>query len=367
MSPQESILQALSIGQVPHPRRSLFSSHRRAEQLPPRGRTLALLRETDPTTDEHRRGGAAATASVSVHRWRGAAAVTLSSGDLTATFLPELNLLGTSLQLRGEDFVALPGGVAAYRRRRATGLPLLAPWANRLDARSYRVGDRTVHLRTLDLTTDDRELPIHGTMWREAWDVREVNTRGRTARLRAHCAYSRPDLLAAFPFPHELEVDIELGPGELSIATSIRPTTDRAVPVSFGYHPYLRLPGAGPRAGWRLVLPERTNVALSARGIPSGSRTEAAAEAAPIGERTFDDLFELHEDRSLGLETDDRRLEVRFDAGYRYAQVFAPPGARFVCLEPMTAPTNALRSGGFPMVEPGDSFTARFSIAPDPS
>jgi galactose mutarotase-like enzyme len=44
--------------------------------------------------------------------------------------------------------------------------------------------------------------------------------------------------------------------------------------------------------------------------------------------------------------------------------VFSPRGRAFICFEPMTAPTNALRSGaGLRHVAPGDAFTATFSIA----
>jgi galactose mutarotase-like enzyme len=53
---------------------------------------------------------------------------------------------------------------------------------------------------------------------------------------------------------------------------------------------------------------------------------------------------------------------VRCEAGYPYAQVYVPPDAEFVCLEPMTAPTNALAAGTGSLVAPGDSFTATFAI-----
>jgi aldose 1-epimerase len=92
------------------------------------------------------------------------AAVTLTSGELQATFVPEMNLLGASLCLGGEEFLALPGGVGAYRRVRTTGLPLLAPWANRLSGRAYRAGRVRVELDGLELYTDPNGLPIHGTM-----------------------------------------------------------------------------------------------------------------------------------------------------------------------------------------------------------
>ncbi len=102
----------------------------------------------------------------------GVAAVTLQSGDLEATFVPELNMLGTSLRLGGEEFLALPGGVGAYRRQHTTGLPLLAPWANRLGAQTYRSNRRRVELEALALHRDENGLPIHGTLTAaEPWNV----------------------------------------------------------------------------------------------------------------------------------------------------------------------------------------------------
>jgi len=136
--------------------------------------------------------------------------VTLSSGGLDATFVPELNMLGTSLRLEGEGFIALPGGVAAYRSRHATGLPLLAPWANRLSAWSYRSAGVRADLRDADLSTDPNGLPIHGTMWGEAWQIESISARGRAARLRATFDYGRADLLTAFPFPHRVAAEIDV-------------------------------------------------------------------------------------------------------------------------------------------------------------
>jgi aldose 1-epimerase len=189
-------------------------------------------------------------ASVRIHRWRGVAAITLTSGELQATFVPEMNLLGASLRLGGEEFLALPGGVGAYRRVRTTGLPLLAPWANRLSGWAYRAGRIRVDLDGLDLYTDPNGLPIHGTMSaREPWDVSAVATGGRVARLRAGFEYAEAELLAAFPCPHRLETAIDLDGRSLSVATTIRPSGDHAVPVSFGYHPYSAFREAGVRPG----------------------------------------------------------------------------------------------------------------------
>lgn len=285
--------------------------------------------------------------------------VTLSSGVVDATFLPDLGMLGVSLRHEGDELLALPGGLARYRAGKLTGLPLLAPWANRLGAFRYEAQGVTVDLEGLDLTTDERGLPIHGTMTaRPGWQVVSVQERSLTARFDfgAH-----PDLLASFPFPHELRIDAAVEGGTLRLVTTLTATGDRPVPVAFGYHPYLRLPGVG-RADVRLRLPRRRHVALDDRGLPTGDVRVEDHEDEPLGARSFDDLYRLGDDRVLALSGGGRSIGLEVDDGYGYAQVFAPPGTDTVCLEPMTAPVNALVDGGYPIVPPGGSFTATFSL-----
>jgi aldose 1-epimerase len=142
------------------------------------------------------------------------------------------------------------------------------------------------------------------------------------------------------------------------------PTGRRRVPIAFGWHPYLRLPGT-PRARWRLHLPAREHLLLDARGLPTGETTRSAAEDLPVGRRTFDDLYALGRVRRLAFTADDGAgIELRSGATYPYAQVWVPAGKPFAALEPMTAPTDALARGTTPLVAPGDAFTARFELRP---
>ena len=296
----------------------------------------------------------------------GEPALTLATGELEATFGPGLGLLGTSLRHRGQELLALPGGIEGYRDGHVTGLPLLAPWANRLPGWRYRAAGVEVDLEGLDLHTDPAGLPIHGTMTAQGgWRLERLTAEADRAVLEAAFDYgARPELLAAFPFPHRLTLTATLQGASLAVTTALAATGDRPVPVAFGWHPYLQLPGA-PRSAWRLLLPRRSHLELDDRGLPTGKSADEPAESDPVGERTYDDLYALEDDpaeRRLGLEAAGRRLVVAYGDGYDHAQVFAPPEAEFVCLEPMTAPTAALAAGTTPLVAPGDSFTARFTI-----
>jgi aldose 1-epimerase len=63
------------------------------------------------------------------------------------------------------------------------------------------------------------------------------------------------------------------------------------------------------------------------------------------------------------VRTRRRALAVEFIEGYDYAQVYSPRDSTFVCLEPMTAPTNALVSGeGLMVLEAEEMYRATFRV-----
>jgi galactose mutarotase-like enzyme len=310
---------------------------------------------------ENRYGGAMTAAggpTVEETRWRGEPALALRAGDTVAVFLPGLGMTGVSLRHRGRQYLATPGGPDALRGGHTLGLPLLAPWANRLGGRRYRAAGVTVDLRGRRLHTDGNGLPIHGLLvGATGWRVVATEARRGTARLAATIDVDAP----AFPFAHRLELAAAVSPGRLEVTTTVVPTGERPVPVAFGWHPYLRLPGS-PRSHWRLRLPPREHLLLDARGLPTGERVAESGGGAPIGRRTFDDLYAFGRSRVLAVESDDAAISVRADPGYPYAQVWVPPGRPFVALEPMTVPTNALTDGSVPVIAPGEAFRGSFAV-----
>src|SRR5262249_23101387 len=98
------------------------------------------------------------TATVAERRFQGADALELRSGSLASTFVPSVGMTGVSLRRGRREYLALPGGVDALRDGHTGGLPLLAPWANRLGARRYRAAGVDVDLRRRRLHTDDNGL-----------------------------------------------------------------------------------------------------------------------------------------------------------------------------------------------------------------
>jgi galactose mutarotase-like enzyme len=291
------------------------------------------------------------------------ATATLVAGDLDATFATGAGMVCCSLRAGGVELLGQRRGLAAYAATGSTmGIPLLHPWANRLSALRYEQGGRTVAVRpdAEGVRLDEHGLPIHGLLAASRdWRVTALETAGTVARLVAELRFERPELLASFPFPHRLTLTAALDPHALSIELALHATGDVAVPVAFGFHPYLQ-PG-GERSALEIALPARIGLALDERGIPTGATRALDAERGPLGERTFDDLCAVGEEPvAFAVAGAGRALTVRFLRGYSFGQVFAPPGEPFVAVEPMTAAVSALtHPGECPLVE---SYEAAFAV-----
>jgi aldose 1-epimerase len=290
-------------------------------------------------------------------------------GALESTWVPAAGMLGCSLAHRGEELLHLGRSVADYARTHSTmGIPLLYPWANRLSAWEYSFRGREVVLDRDSplLKTDPNGLPIHGSLAASPhWSVVSADADEERASLVAELDFaSHDDLLATFPFPHRLSIQVRLAGSELTIETTVEPIGDAPVPVSFGFHPYFRLPSVAS-SEWLVELPVRKRLELDGQMIPTGGTESFAFPCQELGDRSFDDGFtDLEPGRPFRLAGAGREVAVTFGERFPWAQVYRPANADFICFEPMTAPTNALVSGdSLPTVAPGDSFAAAFTIA----
>ena len=290
------------------------------------------------------------------------------ASDLRVGFAPGAGMVGYSLRHRGEELLGQRGGLAAYAESGSTfGIPLLHPWANRLSARTYSVSGQEAVLdpKRSPVRLDPNGLPIHGLLAASRfWELERRHASREQAAISARLDFGAHDeLLAAFPFPHELHVEAGLAGDTLTVATTVHPTGAVPVPICFGWHPYLRLPDL-PRSEWRVELAVRTRALLDERGIPSGREEPANTSGGRLAGRSYDDLFTaLAEPPRFALEGGGRRVELELGEGYPVAQVYAPEDQEFICFEPMTAPTDALVTAhGLPTVAPGAAFRAEFRV-----
>lgn len=288
---------------------------------------------------------------------------------LEATVVPSAGMVCASLRHHGEELLGQRAGLTAYVERGKTfGIPFLYPWANRLSGSGADSGGSRVRLQQGSplVRREEHGLPIHGLLsgWPH-WRPEPARADATGARVAAELDWAaHPELLAAYAFGHRLRLELALSADTLTITITVTATGTQAVPLAFGFHPYLRLPDL-PRAAWELELPDRLVLALDEQGIPTGASHHRPATRSALGEQRFDDgLGGLADGARFALAGGGRRLEARFAHGYPAGQLFAPLDSDVVCFEPMAAETDALRSGrGLQLLAAGETTTASFAIS----
>lgn len=300
---------------------------------------------------------------------------TLSSpSDVKLTFIPGAGMVGSSLTYNGEQMLGMRAGLGPYRESGKTfGIPLLAPWANRLAHNEFE-GTTLVTEGTPGAHPDANGLPIHGLLagcpdWRVTRADATAEGPDAGAWLVAELDFDpqRPEF-PAFPFPHLLTVAVHLVDTKVQISTSVTATGDRDVPIAFGWHPYFAPPG-GDRRDWTVAKPFTRHVVIDDRCLPTGEIDRVPVEVDVLGDAAsgglvFDDLFaEVPTGTTAWVEGGRHRITLSYDSGYAYAVLYAPPDQPLVAIEPMTAPTDPL-SGHFPVkaAAPGQTYTATYGI-----
>jgi aldose 1-epimerase len=295
--------------------------------------------------------------------------VTIGDGAVEATFVPEVGMVCNSLRHEGEELLFQRDGLTAYQEHgTGFGIPLLHPFANRLSAWEFELAGQRVKLDP-DSAIAHRDAAtgtvIHGLLAASPyWKLVDADRNLITAELDFAAV---PRYMAAFPFAHTVRYAASVERTTLTVALTVIASGSQAVPVSFGFHPYVTLPGSDRRE-WQLEIPVASQGILDERMIPTG-QTEAIAPGeldGRLGDRTFDTSYPtLHGvTPTFSVADSKRRVSLRFVSGYPVTQVYAPESSDFICFEPMTAPIDALISGDrLNWVEPGGEFTASFTVS----
>lgn len=224
------------------------------------------------------------------------------------------------------------------------GVPLLWPYANRLDEQAfYANGQRYAFDPGLG-NTGRGAIPIHGFLTgADAWKVVDAKADSTSARVTMKLDFYRiPRYMKQFPFAHTVTMTYRVQDGALEVHTRIDSLSDEPIPVAIGFHPYFQLTDS-PREEWRLSVSAKTHWLLDSNTLPTG-QTEPITRLLPdpkhvlVKDVTLDDIF-------TDLERDDRGRATMSLTG-KTQQVDVLVGPKFKTILVLSRPNNAGRGAG---------------------
>lgn len=247
-----------------------------------------------------------------------------------------------SLSVNGRDLLrAAPNADDVSVR---WGCFLMAPWPGRLAGGRFSWNGREVRVAR----THGRNA-IHGLGWSRSWRVS-----GRSTTVAALDL----DLGAAgWPFDGAVRQRFVLGPGSLRLEAEV--VAGDAMPAALGWHPwFLRRGGVRVRLDADAVL-EVDRMIPTGRALPIRGRLDLG-DGPELGDRRLDTAY-AGVRSPIVMTWRDLELRMSFGPEMSTAVVFTPPG--FFCVEPQTAPPNALVDGAAASLAAGGTLTSTVVLA----
>jgi len=225
-----------------------------------------------------------------------------------------VNILSTAsnayrMTVKGEDVIRRTwASIDDIRPRMGlNGIPLLWPYANRLDEQAFYANGQKYSFDAGLGNTGRGAVPMHGFLQNTtAWKVVEAKADEKSAWVTSKLEFFRiPQYMKQFPFAHTLTMTYRLQDGALEVHTRIDSLSAEPMPVAIGFHPYFQLTDSN-REDWHLSVAAKTHWKLDDRTIPTGE-TEPITSILPdpknvaVKDVTLDDIF-------TDLERDDKGL-----------------------------------------------------------
>ncbi|MFZ4165958.1 aldose 1-epimerase [Brevundimonas sp. NPDC058933] len=247
----------------------------------------------------------------------------IESGDWGLSLRPDLGASITALTWRGRD-VLRPAPDVLDNPLAAGSFPLV-PYANRIDGGAFAFQGGDIRLPA---TPGFEPHALHGVGWRSRWGVLRAHDGAVDLALAVEAG---PEWPWAWTASHRLRLS------EAGLEMSLTITNeDRApMPAGLGLHPYFAV-----EAATRLRLPASKVWLTDTREIPD--RLVPASElidwsaGVAVAEAPFVDHAYADWDGRAALLHDGWRVDMSAAPNARWAQVYAPRGEGFVCVEPVT-------------------------------
>lgn len=240
--------------------------------------------------------------------------------------------------VKGQNVIQVPfASVDDFRARPGLrGIPLLAPFANRLDEPAFYANGKKYNF-DMELGNVRGMIPIHGYLSSsKEWKIVEAKADGNAAWVTNRLEFYRnPQYMKQFPFAHTITMTYRLENGVLEVRTRIDNLSTEPMPVAIGFHPSFQLTDS-VREDWTLSIGAKTHWLLAPNKIPTGEtepieRFFPDRHAVPLKDFDLDHVFgDLERDAQgravMSVKGKAQQLDVLLGEGFRSIVLWSPRG-----------------------------------------
>jgi aldose 1-epimerase len=181
-----------------------------------------------------------------------------SGTDTTVSVLTTMSN-AYEMVVKGQNVIRVPFATLDDFRSRPglSGIPLLAPFANRLDEQAF-YANGVKYRFDMELGNVRGAIPIHGYLSAaKDWTLVEAKADAGAAWVTSKLDFYRnPMWMKQFPFAHTIEMTYRLQDGVLEVRTRVENLSTQPMPLAIGFHPYFQLTDS-IREDWKVSVGAR--------------------------------------------------------------------------------------------------------------
>ena len=175
------------------------------------------------------------------------------------------------IQVNGQNLVRTSASLEAFEANSGlNGMPLLAPFANRLDETAFYANGKKYNF---DLELGNVRGPIPGTGFvngTKTWQLVEFKADGKSAWVTCRLDFYRiPEFIGQFPFAHTITLTYRVSEGTLEVHTRLDNLSTQPMPAVIGFHPIYELPDDN-RDDWTVSVDAKTHWIEIPQRLPTG-------------------------------------------------------------------------------------------------
>lgn len=223
------------------------------------------------------------------------------------------------------------------------GIPVLFPICGNLPDNQYTLNSQTYTLKQHGF---GRDMP---------WDVVERATHNEAA-LTVQLTQNE-QTLAVYPFEFCVQLTYRLAGKTLTIDQVVENRSDRTLPFSLGFHPYFQV---NDKTQLKFDIPaDQFQDQITKEMHPfTGAFADITADEIDVAFKPLSRQWASVQDCDRNLS-----LTLTYEDAFSTLVFWTVKGKNYYCLEPWTAPRNALNTGdSLIRLDPQQSFTSRITF-----
>lgn len=231
---------------------------------------------------------------------------------------------------------------------------ILFPFANRIKDGAYTFNRKNYQF---EINQKEENNALHGLVYNKTFKILSEDISDNEASIKLE--YNEPKESKGFPYTYTIQIHYTLKDDGLKLNVLVKNTDSKTFPFTLGWHPYFISENLYES---NIKFDSNKKLVLDERMITTGVEEVKNEKTFEIKDKKLDDCFILNSN-TIKFATPRYELEMRASSNETFLQLYTPPRANTIAIEPTTGVSDSFNNKmGLQVLESGKTYSIDWEI-----